>query len=96
MSVKINGHPVDILMNKGAVVIIIPEYLYRKHLLQLPVKEGRKGVKKLSEDEVDLLGGLTVTVEYNAHKDELPSVIMKEDKPALFGRNWLERIKLDW
>ena len=43
-----------------------------------------------------LLGELTVTVEYGTQKCELPLVIVRGNKPALFERNWLEKIKLDW
>ena len=69
--------------------------MYRKHLSQLPLKEARE-LRSYSGDKLDLLGELTVTVEYHAHKYELPLVIVKGDKPALLGRNWLEIIKLDW
>ena len=53
-------------------------------------------MRNYSGDKLDLLGEFTVTVEYNAHKYELPLVIVKGDKPALFGRNRLEKINLDW
>ena len=95
VSVKVNGHPVDMIVYTGAVVSIVPEHIYRKHLSQLPLKEARE-LRSYSGDKLDLLGELTVTVEYHAHKYELPLVIVKGDKPALFGRNWLEIIKLDW
>ena len=96
VSVKVNGHPNDMLVDTGPVVSIAPEYIYRKHLTQLPLKETR-GLKSYSGGKLDLLGELTVTVEYHAHKCELSLlVIMKGNKPALFGRNWLEIIKLDW
>ena len=90
VSVKVNGHPVDMSVDTGAVVSIAPEHIYRKHLSQLPSKEARE-FRSYSGDK---LGELTVTVEYHAHKYELPLVIVKGDKPALFGRNWLEIIKL--
>ena len=38
---------------------------------------------------MDLLSELTVTVEYYAHKHELPLVIVKS---VLFGRNWSLKI----
>ena len=59
------------------------------------MKEARE-LRSYSGDKLDLLGELTVTVEYNAYKCELPLVIVKGDKPALFGRNWLKVLKLDW
>ena len=86
VSVKINGHPSDMLVDTGAVVSIAPEYLCRKHLSQLPLKEASE-LRSYSIDKLDLLSEFIVTVEYNAHKYELPLVIGKGDKPALFGRN---------
>ena len=41
VSVKINGHPVDMLVDTGAIVSIVSEYLYSKYLAQLPLKEAR-------------------------------------------------------
>ena len=66
-----------------------------KHLAQLPLKLARE-LRSYSGDKLHLLGELTVTVEYNAHKCELLLSIVKGDKPALFGRNWLKVINLDW
>ena len=33
---------------------------------------------------------------YENQKSQLPLVIVQGEKPAFFGRNWLEKIKLDW
>ena len=68
--VKINGHLVDMLVDTRPVVFTAPEYLYRKYLSQLPLKEARE-LRSYSGGKLDLLGELTVTVEYNAHKYEL-------------------------
>ena len=95
VSVKINGHPFDMLVDTGAEVSIAPDYFYRKHLSQLPLKEARE-FRSYSGDKLDLRDELTVNVGYNAHKYDLPFVIVKGNKPALFGRNWLKRIKLQW
>ena len=54
-----------------------------------------KELRSYSGDKLELLAELTLTVEYHAHKYELPLVIVKGDKPAVFERNWLEIIKLD-
>ena len=37
-----------------------------------------------------------MTVVYGNQRSSLPLVIVKGEKPALFGRNWLEQIQLDW
>lgn len=39
---------------------------------------------------------IEVTVELNMQKRKLPLYIIEGNHPALLGRTWLERIKLDW
>ncbi|XP_062373268.1 uncharacterized protein K02A2.6-like [Sardina pilchardus] len=39
---------------------------------------------------------MTVAVTYEAQRQTLPLVIVKGDRPALLGRNWLKRIKINW
>ena len=95
VSVKLNGHTVDMLVDTGAVVLIVPERIYRKYLPQAPLRKARD-LRSYSGDKLNLIGELTVTVQYGAQEYNFPLVIVKGDKPSLFGRNWLEKIKLDW
>ena len=39
---------------------------------------------------------LDVNVEYNGQQQNLPLFVVKNGGPALFGRQWLDKIKLDW
>ena len=44
-----------------------------------------------------MVGQVDVNVEYQGHQVQLPLLIIEgEHKPALFGRNWLIAVKLDW
>ena len=38
----------------------------------------------------------TVAVSYESQTTFLPLVVVKGDRASLFGRNWLEHIKLNW
>ena len=95
VTVEMEGHKVDMLIDTGAVVSIVPEHIYKMHLSQLPLRKARD-LRSYSGDKLNLLGEVTVTVMYNNQKSTLPLVIVKGEKPALFGRNWLEKIKLNW
>lgn len=95
ITVKVNGHMLEMIVDTGAVVSVVPEWMYQKYLAHLPLVKARD-LRSYSGDRLELLGESTVTVEYGTQKCELPLVIVKGDKPALFGRNWLEKIKLDW
>ena len=45
---------------------------------------------------MDILGSADVTVGYCEQQVILPLVIVKGGGPSLFGRNWLEKVKLNW
>ena len=46
--------------------------------------------------ELPVLGTTTVNVRYASQTTSLPLVVVKGDGTSLFGRNWLEHIKLNW
>ena len=74
---------------------IVPEKIYREHLSHLPVRQARD-LRSYSGDKLNLLGEVMVRVAYKGQECKLPLVIIKGEKPALFERNWLEKIKLHW
>ena len=43
-----------------------------------------------------VLGYVDVQVEYESQALILPLIVVKGHGPSLFGRNWLEKIKLNW
>lgn len=43
-----------------------------------------------------MLGKVFVKVKYKQQVARVPLVIVKGDRPALLGRNWLKKIRLDW
>ena len=92
---KVNGHTVNMLVDTGAVVSVVSEWIYQKFWSHLPLKKARE-LRSYIGDKLKLVGELTVSVEYGTQKCKLPVVIVKGDKPAQLGRNWLEKIKLDW
>ena len=38
----------------------------------------------------------SVTVQNRGQSEELPIYVMKNEGPALFGREWLDSTQLDW
>ena len=49
-------------------------------------------LKTYTSEELQIIGETTVDVTYQL----LRLVVVKEEGPALFGRNWLAIVKLDW
>ena len=56
-----------------------------------------KLLRGYSRKQLDIAGQATVQVIYEQQVTDLPLVIIAgTQRPALFGRNWLEAIKLNW
>ena len=46
-------------------------------------------------ESLNVLGTLEVEVQYEGQRAHLPLFVLKGDGPSLFGRNWLESVRLD-
>ena len=49
-----------------------------------------------SGDNLHIMGTYDVQVDYKSQSQTLPLVVVQGHGPSLFGRNWLEKIKIDW
>ena len=53
-------------------------------------------LKTYSGKSLPLLGEIRVAVKYQTQEMQLPLVVAQGKKPVLLGRNWLEKLNLDW
>jgi len=53
-------------------------------------------LKTFTGEVVNVWGSLTVTVTYGEPQYTLDLLVIPGPEPSLFGRNWLQRIKIDW
>lgn len=60
-------------------------------LKPLPVK-----LKTYTSEPILPIGVMPVTVEYNDQCSELDLYIVQTEGPALWGRDWLRKLRLDW
>ena len=83
-------------LDTAADVSLLPENLCRKHLNHLPLKPAGIVLKTYENQTVKLVGKILVTVKYEDQQvRHLPLIVTRgKDKAALFGLQWLERIKL--
>ncbi|XP_060791211.1 uncharacterized protein K02A2.6-like [Neoarius graeffei] len=96
VNVKLEGTPVAMQLDTGAAVTLVSEMAYKKHLSHLPLKESKVRLSTFSGENIPLMGQVTVNAKYGNQSGDLPFVIVKGDRPALLGRNWLTNFKLDW
>lgn len=87
---------VSMELDTGSSVSIVSEDLYRKELKKYPLRPSQLKLKSYSGNKIELLGECDVNVKYGGNEYVLPLVVAKGRRQALFGRNWLEVIPLNW
>ena len=53
-------------------------------------------LRSYSGEKIPVLGKISVPVKYDNQEKVLDLIVVEGNLPALFGRDWLSRIKLDW
>ena len=71
-----------------------------KGVFGIPASRSFKGhplkLRTYTGESVKPMGFCYVTVQYQGQSKELPIYVVKNEGPTLFGREWLESIRLDW
>lgn len=96
VNVNLDGKCMDMQLDTGAVVSLMSEQSNKSFLSHLPLSKTSMQLTTYSGERIPLLGSIDVPVKYEKQNVTLPLVIVKGDRPALLGRNWLEKIQLDW
>ena len=96
ISVKINEKQVLMELDTGAAVSLVSEDTRKQHWPEQQLRESTARLKTYSGEHLEVLGSMDVEVAYGEQQVILPLLVVKGGGPSLFGRNWLEKIKLDW
>ena len=94
----IEGVPLEMELDTGAAVSIVSYVDYLKHFCHIPLSATTRQLHGYSGSSLVVAGEISVKVKYNVQECQLPMLVVKADKeaPPLFGRSWLQGIKLDW
>ena len=96
MPVIIDGKTVNLELDTGASVAIIPKSVRTDVLASKPVEGTDIKLCSYSGHEISVIGEAKVQVAYRDQKAVLPVVITGNDNPVLMGRDWLSVSRLDW
>lgn len=100
IDVKVRVNNVDVMMelDTGASVTIISEQTYRKIWPQgaPPLQPSTTRLRTYTGEELEVLGSIHTRVEYKGQRENLPLLVVGGGGPSLLGRNWLQKLKLDW
>ena len=96
---NLDKQPIRMELDTGAAVSVMSEKQWEAvfgETKSLYPYEGRP-LQGYSGHELQVIGQATVDVEYAQQTKQLPLLIVAGDqRPALFGRDWMQSIQLDW
>ena len=91
-----DGKPLTMELDTGAAVSLVSESTYQEYWPDRQLQECKTRLSTYSGEPLGVLGTLEVEVQYGEQRAHLPLVVLKGEGPSLFGRNWLESVRLDW
>ena len=98
ISLTLNGFPATMELDTGASYSVMGESIFRSIMGDSVTIEDCSDIslRTYMGEVLPLVGKVTVSVAYKSQVVSLPLLIVKGEGAALFGRNWLEHIRLDW
>ena len=92
----IAGKPIQMELDTGAAVSLLPHNLYVENFSHMPLEDTPVVLKTYGGERLMPEGKLNVNVDYLGQVVHTSLYVVKVDGPALFGRDWLRLIKLNW
>uniref|UniRef100_A0A3B3C7M6 Gypsy retrotransposon integrase-like protein 1 n=1 Tax=Oryzias melastigma TaxID=30732 RepID=A0A3B3C7M6_ORYME len=96
ITVLLENTPVRMQVDTGTRVSLISEKVYKTKLKHLALNETKLKLRTYTGDPVSVVGMINVTVKYQTQTSTLPLYVVAGDRPALLGRRWLKKIRLNW
>ena len=85
-------------LDTGAAVSVISEHTYHPTWPQdrPALQPSSTKLRTYSGEELEVIGSISVQVSYEDQLEELPLLVVRGTGASLLGRNWLQKIRLNW
>ncbi|XP_056096372.1 uncharacterized protein K02A2.6-like [Rhinichthys klamathensis goyatoka] len=83
-------------LDTGSAVSVMSQHEFEKHFKTTKLKPLPVKLKTYTGEPIIPLGVMPVIVMYNDQQSELDLYIVRTEGPALWGRDWLRKLQLDW
>ncbi|MCG8032935.1 MAG: DDE-type integrase/transposase/recombinase [Candidatus Thiodiazotropha taylori] len=93
---RVNEQSFKMELDTGSAVSVISQSDYKTHFANIALNSTSVTLKTYSGEKVVPLGVLEVKVEYEGQTAMLNLYVVEKGGPALFGREWLQKIQLNW
>ena len=97
MPVELNGQHLIMELDTGAAVSLVSEKTWSTQLNSPALKATSLKLQSYPDKKLQVLGYCTIQAKVqNMRVADLPLVVVQGQGPSLFGRNWLQEVKLNW
>ena len=83
-------------LDTGAAVSLVSVETFHRLWPGRPLQVSSTRLCTYSREPLPVLGEVKVEVKCGDSRARLPLVVVEGNGPSLFGRNWLQAVKLDW
>ena len=99
VSMDVEDVAIEFMLDTGSPYTIISDDMFKKSFPQLKLTTTTRRLHAYSGKELEVLGETSVRVQYGDQHAVLTLVVVRGSgrfAPALLGRDWLTRIRLNW
>ena len=83
-------------VDTGASRSTVSKHVYDTELSDYPIQPVGVILRNYSGEKIPVVGKITVPVKYENQEHILDLIVVEGNLPALFGRDWSSRIRVDW
>ena len=96
VGVLIEGVPVQMELNTGAAVSLLPFSVYQEKFRHILLQKASTRLRTYTGEKISPKGEVVVKVQKNGEYARLPLIVVDGRRPPLLGRNWLASISVNW
>jgi len=96
VDLEVDGQQLSMEVDTGASLSLVSETIFRRLWPSRPLQPTTVQLKTYSGELLPVLGTVQVHVSHGNQTANLPLLVVQTDGPSLLGRNWLEKLQLDW
>ena len=96
VQLQIDDVPFTMELDTGASLSIMSKNTFCKHWPNRPLESTTRKLRTYTGEPIGVLGTAQVQVTHGKNSAELQLMVVDMDGPSLLGRNWLNKLTLDW
>ena len=96
VTVYVNSHLMRMEVDTGAKVSIVPESVWKSTWSTVSLQKSDLSLSTYNGSPLQVIGEAVVDIAYGEQTTKDRLIVVDGGSHALLGRNWLQRIRLDW